>query len=247
MFVLKKIVSRLFFPLSLIIELLLVGLLWPKKRKKFLIIGIGFLFLFSFNPFAIVFLWPLESRFPPLAESSIQKDIKWVVVLGGGVKGNKGLTPEDRLHSESLKRLLEGLRICRHIPKAQLILSGGDYQGAFPVARVMQDVALSSGFRPSRIVLEESSWDTQDEAQFLKNQLGTDSFYLVTSASHMPRSMALFKKVGTKPLAAPTDFQAVWEPVSVTFLFPQANALFNTERAFYEYLGFLWGWVRGYL
>jgi uncharacterized SAM-binding protein YcdF (DUF218 family) len=247
MFVLKKVVSRLFFPLSLIIELLFVGLLWPKKRKKFLIMGIGLLFLFSFNPFAFVLLWPLESRYPPLVESAIRKDIKWVVVLGGSSRENKALTPEDRLNNESLKRLLEGIRICRTLPKAQLILSGGDYQGALPVARVMRDVALISGLPPSRLILEESSWDTRDEAQFLKKQLGTDPFYLVTSASHMPRSVALFKKVGSRPLAAPTDFQAVWEPLTIPFFFPQAKALCNTERAFYEYLGFLWGWVKGYL
>ena len=63
----------------------------------------------------------------------------------------------------------------------------------------------------------------------------------------MPRSMAMFKKAGTHPIAAPTDFQAVWEPLMVTDFFPQASALMNTERAFYEYLGLLWGWVRGYL
>jgi uncharacterized SAM-binding protein YcdF (DUF218 family) len=190
MFVLKKLLSRLFFPLPLILELLIVGLVWPKKRKKFLITGIVVLFLFSFNPFGFVLLWPLESRYPPLADPSIQKDIQWVVVLGGGVRENNSLTPEDRLKGESLKRLLEGIRICRHLPKARLILSGGDYQGAMPVARVMKDVALNFGLPPSRLVLEESSWDTRDEAQFLKKQLETDPFYLVTSASHMPRSMA---------------------------------------------------------
>jgi uncharacterized SAM-binding protein YcdF (DUF218 family) len=245
MFVLKKVLSRLLFPLPFIIELFIIGLVWPQKRKIILIAGTVLLFLFSFNPFGTIILWPLESRYPPVAESFIQKDIQRVVVLGEGHRENKSLTPEDRLSGASLKRLLEGMRLCRHLPRAQLVLSGGDYRGATPVARVMKEVALKFDFPASRLILEESSWDTRDEARFLKKQLGTDPFYLVTSAGHMPRSMASFRKAGTMPIAAPTDFQAVWEPLSVTYLFPQAEALRKTELAFYEYLGLFWDWLNG--
>jgi len=247
MFILKKVFSRLFFPLSVIIELLIVGLLWPKKGKKFIVIGLALLYLFSFSPFAYLCLLPLEGQYPPLSESSIQRDIKWVVVLGAGSRENKLLTPEDRLHDATLKRLLEGIRLYRLLPKASLVLSGGDYRGSSPDARVMRQVALQLGLSPARLVLEESSWDTHDQARFLKNQLGNEPFYLVTSAAHMPRSMAFFKKTGTHPIAAPADFRAVWEPLRLTDFFPRADALRDTERAFYEYLGLLWAWVRGYL
>lgn len=247
MFVLKKIVSHLFFPLSLILELLIIGLVWPKKGKKFLILGISFLFLFSCSPFAFVILRPLESQYRPVAQSEIQKDIKWVVVLGGGSRASNWLTPQDRLGEASLRRLLEGMRLCSYLPEGHLVLSGGDYRGLSSDARVMRQVALQLGRPSAGLVLEESSWDTQDQARLVKKKLGQEPFYLVTSASHMPRSMALFRKAGTRPLAAPTDFHAVWEPLSLTSLFPQVGALNNTERAFYEYLGFLWGRVKGYL
>jgi len=247
MFILKKIISPLLFPVALIIEILLLSLLWPKKRKQFILAGIGLLYLFSLSPVSFLLLKPLEGRHPPVMESSIPKEIKWVVVLGGGVRQSKVLTPEDRLGDASLKRLLEGLRIARHLPKAQLILSGGNYQGGDSDPRVMKEIALNYGLSSSRIVLEESSWDTHDQARFLIKTLGTDSFYLVTSASHMPRSMALFKKIGTRPIAAPTDFHGTWEPFTILSLIPNAGALGNTERAFYEYFGLLWGWIKGYL
>jgi uncharacterized SAM-binding protein YcdF (DUF218 family) len=170
-----------------------------------------------------------------------------VVVLGGGKKEAPSLTPEDQLHEASLKRLLEGIRLCRQLPGSRLILSGGDYRGETPVARIMGEIAVQYGFASSRLVLEESSWDTQDEARLLKTTLGEEPFYLVTSAAHMPRSMALFKKAGTHPIAAPTDFLALWESLNSTTLLPRAGALGKTELAFYEYLGFLWGWARGYL
>jgi uncharacterized SAM-binding protein YcdF (DUF218 family) len=247
MFFLKKIVSRFLFPLSLILELLIIGLLWPKKGKKFLISALLLLYLFSFQPFANLLLWPLEKSYTPIEVSSLRKDIKTVVVLGGGVKEKPSLTAEDRLSEASLKRLLEGIRIGRHLPEARIILSGGDHYGVTPVARVMKEVALSLGLPPSRLLLEESSWDTPDQARLLKESLGSEPFYLITSANHMPRSMALFKKVGTQPIAAPTDFHALWEPFRPINLFPQAGALGKTEAAFYEYWGLLWGWIKGYL
>jgi uncharacterized SAM-binding protein YcdF (DUF218 family) len=245
MFFLKKIISRLFFPLSLILECIVIGLLWPKKGKKFLLFALLLLYLFSFQPMANLLLWPLERSYAPVPVSSIRKDIKTVLVLGGGVKEIRSLTPEDRLSDSSLKRLLEGIRICRYLPQVRLVLSGGDYYEANPVAPVMKEVAIGLGMSPSRLIVEESSWDTREQARFLKKALGSAPFYLVTSANHMPRSMALFRKVGTQPVAAPTDFQAFSEPFRMMTLFPQAGALGKTESAIYEYLGLLWGWVCG--
>jgi len=245
MFFLKKIISRFLFPLSLILELLIISLLWPKKSKRFLVSALLLLYFFSFQPFADLLLGSLERSYSPLEISSLRKDIKTVVVLGGGVKENPSLTPEDRLSEASLKRLLEGIRICRHLPQVRIILSGGDAHGTTPVARIMKEVALSLGWPPSNILLEEASWDTPDQARFLKNTQRSEPFYLVTSANHMPRSMALFKKIGSQPLPAPTDFHALWEPFRPLDLFPQAAALGKTETALYEYWGLLWGWFRG--
>jgi uncharacterized SAM-binding protein YcdF (DUF218 family) len=109
----------------------------------------------------------------------------------------------------------------------------------------MQQVALDQGVARDRIILETASWDTTDQAGFLRDRLGQAPFYLVTSSSHMPRAMRIFIRSGTQPIAAPTDFRAVWAPLQVLDFFPQAAVLANTERAFYEYLGLIWGLVRG--
>ena len=194
MFMLKKWISHLLFPLSLVIELFMVGLLWPKKGRKFLFAGVVLLYLFSFQPFSSLLLWPLERTYSPIQEASINREVKWIVVLGGGSKEDKNLTPEDRLSESSLKRLLEGIRLSRQLPQARLILSGGDFSGDIPVARVMREAALKYGLTPSRLVLEENSWDTHDEARLLKKTLGKDSFYLVTSACHMPGPWACLRR-----------------------------------------------------
>jgi uncharacterized SAM-binding protein YcdF (DUF218 family) len=149
------------------------------------------------------------------------------------------------LGDASLKRLLEGVRLSRLLPQSRLVVSGGDYQGISPDALIMQQVALDQGVARDRIIVETASLDTADQATFLRDRLGQAPFYLVTSASHMTRAMRMFMRAGTQPIAAPTDFRAVWAPFHVIDFFPQAGTLVNTEKAFNEYLGLLWGLVRG--
>jgi len=247
MFIVKKLVGRLFFPLSLVIGLLLLGVLLKKSRKKLLLAGMLLLYLFSFEPFTYLLLRPLESRYGPVAESRVNKEVRWIVVLSGGSRSDQTLTPEDRLGDASLKRLLEGLRLARLLPQARLVLSGGDYRGVAPDAPAMLQVALAQGLRRERILLEAASWDTSDQAKYLHATLGRAPFYLVTSASHMPRSMGMFRRLGTQPLAAPTDFHALWTPFTALDLFPQAASLAATERAFNEYLGLMWSLLRGHI
>jgi uncharacterized SAM-binding protein YcdF (DUF218 family) len=71
MFILKKLVSRFFFPLSLVIELLLLGIFLRKRRTKFILAGVAILYLFSFSPFGYLILRPLESQYVPISSSSL--------------------------------------------------------------------------------------------------------------------------------------------------------------------------------
>lgn len=244
-FTLKKLISRFFFPLSLVIELILLGIFLKKRRTKVILTGVAILYLFSFSPFSYLILHPLESRYVPISSSNLNKEVRWIVVLGGGSREGKTLTPEDRLGGASLKRLLEGVRLSRLLPQSQLVLSGGDYRGISPDALIMRQVALNQGVARKRIILEATSWDTADQAKYLKDRLGRAPFYLVTSAAHMTRAMRMFIRLDTKPIAAPTDFRALWAPFQITDLFPQAGVLADTESAFYEYLGLCWGLIRG--
>jgi uncharacterized SAM-binding protein YcdF (DUF218 family) len=172
MFILKKLVSRFFFPLSLVIELLLLGIFLKKQRTKVILAGVVILYLFSFSPFGYLILRPLESQYVPISSSSLNKEVRWIVVLGGGSREDKTLTPEDRLGDASLKRLLEGVRLSRVLPQSRLVLSSGDYQGISPVALIMQHVALDQGVARDRIILETASLDTTDQARFLRDRLG---------------------------------------------------------------------------
>jgi uncharacterized SAM-binding protein YcdF (DUF218 family) len=58
--------------------------------------------------------------------------------------------------------------------------------------------------------------------------------------------MAMFHKLGLKPVAAPAGHLVLqtprWSPGS---FFPASGALHKAEIAFYEYLGLAWARLRG--
>jgi len=110
----------------------------------------------------------------------------------------------------------------------------------------MAKVAESLGISPEEIVLESKSRDTEDEARIIKSMVGNDPFLLVTSASHMPRAMALFKKLEMNPIADPTDHLAKRSlQITPDDIYPGARGLRKAERAVYEYLGLTWEKFRG--
>ena len=112
----------------------------------------------------------------------------------------------------------------------------------------MHEVALQLGVPDEEIILERDSQDTKDQARLIQGIVGEEPFLLVTSASHMPRSMALFENVGLHPRPAPTGFMSKagqgWSPSAY---WPSSGDLRKTERAFYEIMGTLWGRLRGLL
>ena len=90
MFLLKKIVAPLFFPVPLCLEILLLGLLllWFTRKQKIgkIIVSLGVILFatLSYNAVSNVLLRPLEYKYDSLINLENVSDIKGVVVLGGG-------------------------------------------------------------------------------------------------------------------------------------------------------------------
>jgi len=252
MFLLKKIVAPFFFPVPLCLGILLLGLffLWFTRRQKTgkIVVSVGVLLLtvFSYGAISNTLLRPLEYKYAPLLSLEDMHHVKWVVVLGGGHTSDPRIPITSQLSNASTARLIEGIRLYNMLPESKIILSGGGYFDPVPNAKIMADVALSIGINKEDLVLESVSKDTKDEAILIQKIVGKDRFVLVTSASHMPRSMALFKKCGMHPIPAPTDyFVKKRQRVSPGIFFPSANNLRKAERAFHEYLGIAWAKLRG--
>ncbi len=251
---LVKIVSRLFFPVPVICELLLAGvvLLWFTRRQKagkvLVTIGTALLLVLGTGWVPGFFLRTLEQRYPPLELSSLPAEVTqsangaFIVVLGSGYSADRRVDLNSHLSQDALARLLEGVQTCRKVESCKLVLSGGPPAAA----QTMRDVALSLGTPQQEIILEEKSRNTEQEARFIKPMVGSTPFILVTSASHMPRAMGLFRKLGMQPIAAPTDYIAKrGGSVVPDGIYPGSFGLFEAERLVYECLGIAWEKLRG--
>lgn len=251
-FVVKKIIARALFPLGQVLVLWLAGaIIWlrhPRSRLgPVLLLLAGLLLLFYAMPVTGGFLLHrLEAQNWHYAQPAQLKEqgVAYIVVLSGSLRGGE-LSKYDRLGYSSTLRLMEGVRLWRGLPAGKLVLSGGSFLYKITAARAMADLALELGVPRESIVIEQGSWDTDDQAKALAKLLGAKPFALVTSASHLPRALAIFRSYGLKPLPAPADFMTKGRKLSFYSFLPQAGGLMASEVAFYEYLGLTWRWLKG--
>ena len=245
---LVKIVSRLLFPVPVICEVLALGLilLWFTRRQKagkiLVTVGTVMLLLLGNGRISAVFLRTLEQRCHPDTLSSRpaatgSMNETTIVVLGSSYSPDPRIDLDSHLSEDGLVRLIKGIRLCRKLAGCKLILSGGPPAAA----QTMGKIALSLGVGQQDIILEEHSHNTEQEARFIKPTVGATPFLLVTSASHMPRAMGLFRKLGMQPTAAPTDYLAKQGDALAPYdLYPGFFGLYEAERTVYEYLGIEW-------
>ncbi len=263
LFIAKKVVSRLLFPLPLSIALILIGLvcLWFTRRQKLgkvlATLGLCVLALCSSEVVGSALLRPLEERYPafgPAQQAAVRvQDVRYIVVFAGCVPSFAEYPITRQVGDAPLARLVEGVRLYRLYPRSKLVLSGGlNCRPDAPEANLTNyRFAAEMGVPADDILIERASKDTDDQARLLAPILGAEPFILVTSASHMPRTMELFRAAGMQPIPAPTDHHTGLygifskEAFGPESLYPNSGSLEKSEIALYEYLGLLWTQLTG--
>ncbi|OQX11078.1 MAG: hypothetical protein BWK80_45145 [Desulfobacteraceae bacterium IS3] len=243
MFLIKKIIAAFLLPMPVCLGISFLGLyfLWFTTRQELgkILVSAGLLALYLLSCGAVphLILSPLEKE---SALSSNNHAVKFVVVLGGGYVSAPQLPAAGQLTSPSLARITEGIRIFRSHPESRLVLTGKG------VSKLMADVATSLGVSEKSMIVENNSKDTDDEAENVRAIVGNEHFILVTSASHLPRALALFQKQGMNPEAAAAEYLLKGEcKLSADLIVPSSSGLYRSERAIHEYLGLLWARLRG--
>ena len=108
------------------------------------------------------------------------------------------------------------------------------------------------GVAPDRLILEDKSRDTFENAAFLKAELGQQGllgpgarWLLITSAYHMPRAMGVFRKAGFAVEPWPVDYRTRG-PADLTRPFDKVSeGLRRVDIASREWVGLLAYWITG--
>jgi uncharacterized SAM-binding protein YcdF (DUF218 family) len=248
-FVISKVLLYLVLPPSGIMILMAIGFLIVKQRRVvgWGLIVFGFLLLYglSTGPVSNSLIIPLETSYPPLRDKTVHADA--IVVLTGGVSDLSRLGLEPEPSDLSLERLVKGVMLYR-VLRRPLMIAGGSgslIHSKLLEADAMARAAVDLGVLEQDIVIENKSRNTMESAGAVRGLLKGKRIILVTSAFHMKRSVALFKKQGFDVVPAPTGYLALHQPVSWYSFIPGAAGLATSSVALSEYISFAWYSMKG--
>lgn len=244
MFLLKKFISAFLLPIPIGLFLLFLAFIFLlfnsyKKAKFFAFITLLWFALLSNQTVSNAILSPLENAHKALLETP---KVNYILVLGHGHITDEKLSITSQVKSTAINRLVEAIKHYKNLQNVKLIVSGYGGFDKNPHALMQEKLALTLGVKKEDIIRLDTPNDTHMEAVKSKKIIGAEPFILVTSASHMKRSMLLFQKEGLNPIAAPTQNLAYMDE-SYQEIFSATN-LIKVEVAIHEYLGILWAYLR---
>ena len=245
--------SVLIMPLSILWVLIIVAvtfLLFKKLRTTILFFLISFLWLLIISTGFIpsVLVDSLENQYPPLniRDNMVDSTPVYIMVLGANFSGDQKLSPNNKLSSIALGRLVEGIRLHRLIQGSKIVFSDNIPKLIGNQADIMTQAAIALGVKSACIEKITMVKHTKDEAKKFYSTFGSKgSLILVTDAIHMPRAMKLFKKAGLHPVASPTNYLNTLDSPE-TFWIPSASNISKMEKVFHEYVGMACNWAVGY-
>jgi len=192
-----------------------------------------------------IFLFPLENYAEYNQEFYTERYP--VVVLGGGMQYGVNHVGAE-LNSISLQRLVEAYMLYNKLG-GKIIPTGGTGVSHHNIAEA--DIAgrwlQKMGVPGEDIVLEKQAQTTYENGVYVQKWLhkhGYEKIYLVTSAVHIPRSMAVFKNLNIKLIPVPAGYMYNHKLGWLDYL-PNRFALTANMSALHEWLGIIWYKING--
>lgn len=245
-FLLAKIFWFLIQPVNLAIILGLFGLLlrWVgRSRSGTMVAAFALIFLAvcTWTNLGAVLIQPLEERHkrpsPPPAQ------VAGIVVLGGGFEGGINKVRGGYDLNSGGDRFVEAAVLAHRYPEARIVITGGS--GALMLdgvgdAETAPRMLEGLGVARDRLILENESRDTYENAVFTRRMVEPkpgETWLLVTSAFHMPRSLGLFRKAGFVVTPWPTDYRTTGQERFGLMQDNPVDSLQNATLAVREWIG----------
>jgi len=220
MFIASKLLSFLTQPLAWAALLMLLALVWlrrrPKGARRALLGALALGLLLGWLPLVDALLRPLENRYPASAEVAAGQlnAFVGVVVLGGALDSSY----VSRAHGQvalngAAERMTAPVALLRQQPHLRLIFTGGEgelWPQGVSEATLAEQFFTSMGVAANRVEYEDKSRTTYENAVFsaaLPKVDKTQRWLLLTSAWHMPRSLAAFRAAGWNVSPYPVDYR----------------------------------------
>lgn len=245
-FYLSKILWALVDPVNLIAILVIAALIavWTKRvtiARYILLAAFLIVVPLGLLPFGHDALFALEDRFPPPKE--MPAHISCMVVLGGSVDTQKSESSGHPEFNDRPERVLSAIALAHQYPDAKIIFSGGNgdiFHSNTKESNVITIFLKSIGFDAKNVIYEDQSRNTFEN---IRNTLAEvtpkpgDDCLLITSAFHMPRSMAIARKQGWNPVPYPVDYRSAGRYLLVPPKFDVLDNLYASKTALREIVG----------
>lgn len=243
MFVLKKLMTAFCVPPGIFVLILLLFAWRLKVRRQ--------------NRFALgmvvtaLIIWGISTA--PVSRtilSSLEKGLSIpenprgdvIILLGGGINDKvPDLSGRGAPTGASLPRVVAAARLHKRLGIPIIVSGGPVFAGRTAEAVVLGRFLTDLGVPPDKVLLEDRSRDTVENALFTRNILNKYHFHtplLITSAYHMLRSVVIFRNAGIEVIAVPTHFMTGGDAPIVWFdWLPDAGFMGGMALAMKEKLG----------
>jgi len=251
-----KFFSALLYPVGVISVMLLVACVLSLFKRRLLVrtsmVFALSVFLLSSNiGIANKLVLSLESQYPQKTMQTLPKHDA-IVVLGGGLRMPTAPAQHVQLGSAS-DRYWYAVQLYRAGKARKIIVSGGNIvpqAGLESEAFYVKQLLVRWGMPERDIILEGQSRTTSENQRYIEPLLQSnriESFFLVTSAIHMPRAYVLFKQMNYQITPASADVLVRQDESTVHGLgwLPSSHAISLTTRALHEYYGLFYVRVFG--
>jgi uncharacterized SAM-binding protein YcdF (DUF218 family) len=204
---------------------------------------------FLLTPLGALLLRPLEDRFPqPPADMPAPTGI---IVLGGASDAEKSEARGQVYLNADAARMTAGIELVRRYPAARLVFTGGsaDLLAEGRVEAISaKKLWLSLGVPGERMIFEDKSRNTWENAVFTRDLVKPkkgETWLLVTSAWHMPRSAGIFRRIGFDVVPYPVAYRTFGDERDLRLAPTMIERVIMLDYSVHEWIGLLAYWLAG--
>ncbi|MGZ5260742.1 MAG: YdcF family protein [Burkholderiales bacterium] len=220
---------------------------WRLRRWRYAVLAL-LLWSYCFSTPAIANAWidHLESRYERVTNVASGVHDTLIVVLSSGFAIKIADHDAMKLDAPGWERTYAGIQLWRKAGGQLLFVGEPSPDGKQSIAELMAEVARESGVPTTAIQVETRSRNTFENLQFSKAIIAAhgENAWLVTSAIHMPRAMAVARNLGLRIRPYPCDYRATQLRHWYAWL-PNADGPAMHAEAFHEVVGLAYYRIRG--